>query len=123
LEIEIDHVLTALKMAFSLLLIALSFPLAVTFQRLMSINYHAEYTFEVLIGSQMSDLGTFCLVSMLLMLGSWGMLSIILTKIGGSASARKRELQVIVLFVLVILLIGIVIAGSYFGQKVDRWIF
>ena len=123
MEMKIDNVLTALKMAFNLLLIALSVPLGVTFQRLMSINYHAEYTFEVPIGSQMNDLGAFCLVSSLLLLGSWGILTNILPKIGEGAFTRRKEVRLIVLLVLMILLIGMAIAGSYFAQKVDRWSF
>jgi hypothetical protein len=123
LELKIDNILTALKTAFNLLLIAISVPLGIIFQRLMSINYHAEYTFEVTIGSQMSDLGAFCLVSLLILLGSWGILSSILPRIGEQVSARKKELRVIVLSIAVILLVGIAIAGNYFLQKADRWIF
>jgi membrane protease YdiL (CAAX protease family) len=117
------NVLTLLKMALSLLLISLSIPLGITFQRLMSINYHAEYTFEIPIGSQMSNLGAFCLVSTLLLLGGWGILTNILPKIGEGASTRKKELRLIVLSVLIILLIGMAIVGNYFAQRVDRWSF
>ena len=123
MELRIDDILSALKAAFNLLLIALSVPLGITFQRLMSINFHAEYTFEVPIGSQMSDLGTFCLVSMLLLLGSWGILTNILPESVGGAFTRKRELRVIVLSIIVILLIGIAVSGNYFAQRVERWSF
>nr|MDO8097615.1 hypothetical protein [Candidatus Njordarchaeota archaeon] len=120
---KIDDILTILKIALNLLLVVLAIPLGDTFQRLMSINYHAEYTFEVPIGSQMSNLGTFCLVSMLLLIGGWGILTSLLPESGESALTKKKELRIIISSILVILLIGMAIAGNYFAQRVERWSF
>jgi len=123
LEMKVRNVLTALKIVLNLLLIVLSIPLGIIFERLMSINYHAEYTFEIPIGTQMGNLGAFSLVSMLLLVGSWGILTNILPEFGEGAFTRKKELRVIVLSIIVILLIGIAISGSYFAQRIERWSF
>jgi flagellar basal body-associated protein FliL len=118
---RISSVLIILKITLSLLLIALAIPLGDTFQHLMSMNYRAEYTFEVPIGSLMSSLGTFCLVSMLLLVGGWGILANILPEYREDESARMKELRIIILLVLLVLLIGLVIVGAYFAQRIDRW--
>jgi hypothetical protein len=118
---KIANVLTILKVILSLLFIALAIPLGDTFQRLMKINYTAEYTVEVPIGSQMSSIGTFCLVSTLLLVGGYGILVNFLPETGESALARRRELRIIISLILLILLIGMAIVGVYFAQKVDRW--
>lgn len=106
-----------------MLIIVLAILLGDAFQRLMSISCQAGYTFEVPICSQMSNLGTFLLVSMLLLIASWGIFSSILPRFGKSELARKRELRIIIFLSLLILLIGIAIVGNYFVQRIDRMFF
>jgi heme/copper-type cytochrome/quinol oxidase subunit 2 len=118
---KISEVLTILKTTASMLVIALAIPLGQTAQRLMRINYTAEYTVEIPIGSLMTSIGTFCLVSMLLLIGGWGIIASILPETGETALAEKRQLEIIILVVLLVLLIGMAIVGVYFGQKADRW--
>jgi len=120
---RISNLLTVLKVISNLLLIVLAILLGDTFQRLMSINYHAEYTFEVPIGSQMNNLGTVCLVSMLLLIAGWGIFTNIVPEFGRNALTRKKELRTIIFLVVLVLLIGLAIVGNYFGQRIDRWSF
>jgi hypothetical protein len=118
---RISNVSTVLRITGSFLLIALAIPLGDTFQRLMGINGLAEYTFEVPIVSQMSNLGTFCLVSMLLLIAGWGMLTSVLPEPGEGALTRMKELRIIIFLSLIILLAGMAIVGNYFAQRIDRW--
>jgi len=120
---EIDDILRILKITLNLLLIVLSILLIDTFQRLMDINCHAEYTFEVPICSQMSNLGTFCLVSILLLIVGWGVLTNILPEFGEHAKIKGRELRIIIFLIVLLLVIGMAIVGGYFAQRIDRWSF
>jgi hypothetical protein len=120
---KISNLLTVLKVISNLFLVVLAILLGDTFQRLMSINYHAEYAFEIPIGSQMSNLGTFCLVTMLLLIAGWGIFTNIVPEFGQNALNRKKELRTIILLVVVVLLIGLAIVGNYFVQRIDRWSF
>ena len=116
-----SNVLTILKTAGSMLIIVLAIPLGETVQSLMRMNYTAEYSVEIPIGSIMGSIGAFCLVSMLLLIGGWGILANTLPETGENALARKRELEIVILVMLLVLLIGMAIVGVYFGQKADRW--
>jgi hypothetical protein len=118
---RISNVLIALRITGSLLLIVLAIPLGYTFQRLMNMNGLAEYTFEVPIVSQMSNLGTFCLVSMILLIAGWGILTSVLPKPGEGALTGMKELRIIIFISLIILLVGMAIVGGYFAQRIDRW--
>ena len=120
---EMKDILRFLKITFNLLLIVLAILLIDTLQRLMGINCHAEYTFEVTICSQMSNLGTFCLVLMLLLIGSWGVLLNILPSFGESAKISIKQLRIIILLIILILVIGMAIVGGYFAQRIDQWSF
>jgi len=120
---EINDILRILKITLNLLLIVLAILLIDTFQRLMGINCHAEYTFEVPICSQMSNLGTFCLVSILLLIAGWGLLTNFLPKFGEHAKSRENELRIITFLIIILLVIGMAIVGGYFAQRFDRWSF
>lgn len=89
MRIEISKFLAMLRITLSSLLIALAIPLGETFQRLMAMNYRAEYTFEVPIGTQMSNLGTFCLVTMLLIAAGWGILTSLLPEFGENPTTKS----------------------------------
>jgi hypothetical protein len=123
LNMRIGSVLTILKVAVNSLVILLALFLGDTFQRLMSINYHAEYTFEIPIGSEMSNIGTFCLVTILLLIAYWGIFTSILPEFKENEVTQVKKLRIIVFLIIIVLLIGIVIVGNYFVQRIDRWSF
>ena len=123
MKMEISNILRLLKITFNLLLIVLAILLIDTLQRLMGINCHAEYTFEVIICSQISNLGTFCLVLMLLLIGSWGILINSHPNFGEHAKIDRKQLRIIILLIIIILVIGMAIVGGYFAQRIDRWSF
>lgn len=112
-----------MKIIFNLLLIVLAILLIDTLQRLMGINCSAADTFEIPICSQMSNLATFCLVTMLLLIGGWGIIINILPEFGEHARINAKQTRLIILLIILILMIGMLIAGSYFVQTIDRWSF
>lgn len=120
---KMDNILTILKIAFNLLLIVLALLFIDTFQWLMGINCHAEYTFEVPLCSQMSNLGTFCFVSVLILTASWGLLTNILPEFGKNAKTKMKKWRIIIFLIILVLLIGMAIVGNYFAQRIDRWSF
>jgi len=120
---KINNILTILKVTLNLLLIVLAFLFMDTFQRLMGINCHAEYTFEISVCSQMSNLGTICLTSMLLLIASWGIIVNILPKFEETTKIKVKKVQIIIFLVILLLLIGMALVGNYFMQRIDRWSF
>lgn len=116
---RISSILTVLKVTLSLLLIPLAILLGDTVQRILGMIHSARYAFDVSISSVMTNLGTFFLVSILLLIAGWGLLTAILPNPGvGTSPARMKELQTIVLLTLLILLIGVAIIGNYFAQRI-----
>jgi len=120
---KIDDILIILKIALNALLIVLAFLFIDTFQCLMGINCHAEYTFEIPVCTQMSNLGTVCLTSVLLLIASWGLVASILPKFGENTKINVKKLRIIIFLVILVLLIGMAIVGNYFAQRIDRWSF
>jgi len=123
MEMKINDILTILKIVLNLILIILAFLFIDIFKRLMGINCHAEYTFEIPLCSQMNNLGTFCLVSILLLIASWNIIMIIIPKFGENAMINARKFRIVIFLVILLLLIGMALVGNYFAQRMDRWSF
>ena len=121
LQTKTTDALTLLKITFNVLLIVLAIPLGDSFQQLMNINSQAGYWSNVPITNLMSNLGTFCLVSVLFLIGGWGLFRDTLAEFGVHTVAKFKEAQIIVLLLVLFLLIGMGIVGNYFAQRIDLW--
>jgi hypothetical protein len=108
-------------MALSLLLIALTIPLGISFHQLMNINTQAGYWFNAPITDFMNNLGTFCLVSVLLLIGGWGLLTNALATFGVHSFASSKEVKIIIVLLILVLMVVMGIVGNYFVQRIDLW--
>jgi hypothetical protein len=113
--------LDILKITFNAALIVVAILFIRTFQRLLGINCNSEYTVEMPLCHQMTNLCTFCFVTILFLIAGWGFLNVLKPHFGEKISQTATHLRFVIIIIIICLVIGLAITGNYFIHRIDRW--